>query len=202
MRRFSNRHNTFLPLRGASRKAKLIALTIFCVVSTFQTSKAEEALAKIKTIVVIYAENRSFDHLYGFFAGANGIANATTEQKTQLDHDGTPLPYLTIFGPDGKPDAHFPKMPNMPFRIDAPPINMALDKIGPDPIHAFFHNQEQINNGRNNMADPNRSDHRRVLDQANKHDKELHSPAEFRLGINIPRPSAERCQIGFHPDVR
>jgi len=151
MRRFSNRHNTFLPLRGASRKAKLIALTIFCVVSTFQTSKAEEALAKIKTIVVIYAENRSFDHLYGFFAGANGIANATTEQKTQLDHDGTPLPYLTIFGPDGKPDAHFPKMPNMPFRIDAPPINMALDKIGPDPIHAFFHNQEQINNGRNNM---------------------------------------------------
>src|SRR6267154_2452980 len=84
-------------------KAKLIVLVIVCVLSTFQISKAQDALAKIKTIVVIYAENRSFDHLYGFFPGANGIANATTEQKTQLDHDGEPLPYLTIFGPDGKP---------------------------------------------------------------------------------------------------
>jgi hypothetical protein len=41
-------------------------------------------LSKIETIVVIYAENRSFDHLYGFFPGANGIAQATNEQKTQL----------------------------------------------------------------------------------------------------------------------
>jgi phospholipase C len=132
-------------------KAKLIALVIVCVLSTFQISKAQDALAKIKTIVVIYAENRSFDHLYGFFPGANGIANATTEQKTQLDHDGAPLPYLTIFGPDGKPDVRFPKMPNTPFRIDASPIDMALDRIGPSPIHAFYHNQEQINGGRNNM---------------------------------------------------
>src|ERR1700687_4867171 len=98
---------------------------------------AEDPLARIQTIVVIYAENRSFDHLYGFFPGANGIANATIEQKTQLDHDGTPLPYLTIFGPDGKPDVRFPKMPNTPFRIDAPPINMSLDTIEPSPIHAL-----------------------------------------------------------------
>lgn len=51
-------------------------------------------LAKIEHIVVIYPENRSFDHLYGMFPGANGIANATPEQKTQLDHDGKPLPHL------------------------------------------------------------------------------------------------------------
>jgi len=47
-------------------------------------------LAKIEHIVVIFAENRSFDHLYGLFPGANGLANATPEQTTQLDHDGTP----------------------------------------------------------------------------------------------------------------
>jgi acid phosphatase len=122
-------------------------LVIFCT----DSSKSQEAIAKIKTIVVIYAENRSFDHFYGFFPGANGIANATTEQKTQLDHDGTPLPYLRVFGSDGKPDSRFPQMPNGPFQIDAPPINMGLDKIGPSPIHAFYHNQEQINGGRNNM---------------------------------------------------
>ena len=34
-------------------------------------------LSNVQTIVVIYAENRSFDHLYGFFPGANGIANAS-----------------------------------------------------------------------------------------------------------------------------
>src|SRR5204863_1324709 len=43
------------------------------------------------------------------------------------------------------------RLPNAPFRIDAPPIDIGLDKIGPSPIHAFYHNQEQINGGRNNM---------------------------------------------------
>jgi acid phosphatase len=138
-------------LQGAFVTSRLIALVILCVLARPEASKAQEGLARIRTIVVIYAENRSFDHLYGFFPGANGIADATTEQKTQLDHDGTPLPYLTVFGPDGKPDARFPRMPNAPFRIDAPPINMPLDKIAPSPIHAFYHNQEQINGGRNNL---------------------------------------------------
>jgi acid phosphatase len=114
-------------------------------------AQADDALARIKTIVMIYAENRSFDHLYGFFPGANGIANATAEQKTQLDHDGTPLPYLTVFAGDGKPNSRFPQMPNGPFQIDAAPINGALNMVLPSPIHAFYHNQEQINGGRNNM---------------------------------------------------
>ncbi len=132
-------------------KTKLIAFAILCALATPQAAQTQEDLAKIRTIVVIYAENRSFDHLYGFFPGANGIADATAEQKTQLDHDGKPLPHLTIFGPDGKPDNRFPKMPNTPFRIDAPPINIGLDKVASSPIHAFYHNQEQINGGRNNM---------------------------------------------------
>src|SRR5437667_448508 len=116
-----------------------------------QLSAAQEGLAKIKTIVVIYGENRSFDHMYGFFPSANGIANATEEQKTQLDHDGKPLPQLTIFGSDGKPDSRFERAPNGPFLINSPSMKMAPDKIAPSPIHAFFHNQEQINGGRNNM---------------------------------------------------
>lgn len=114
-------------------------------------ARADDPLGKIDTIVVIYAENRSFDHLYGLFPGANGIANASAEAKTQLDHDGSPLPYLVTFGNDGKPDPRFPQMPNGPFRIDAAPINLRLDQVGPSPIHAFYHNQEQINGGHNNM---------------------------------------------------
>jgi acid phosphatase len=128
-------------------------LVLAAAVEFFGTgpAQADNALARIRTIVVIYAENRSFDHLYGFFPGANGIANATAEAKTQLDHDGTPLPYLTVFAGDGRPDPRFPRMPNGPFQIDAAPINGGLDMVLPSPIHAFYHNQEQINGGRNNM---------------------------------------------------
>jgi acid phosphatase len=113
-----------------------------------QVSDAD--LARIENIVIIYAENRSFDHLYGFFPGANGIAQATPEQKTQLDHDGTPLPFLTVFD-HGKPAEGFPKLPNGPFAIDGPPLNKTPDQVLPSPIHAFYHNKEQINGGRNNM---------------------------------------------------
>jgi acid phosphatase len=131
--------------------ALLLLLACGGVVALAHAAGAADPLARIKTIVVIYAENRSFDHLYGLFPGANGIADATAEQKTQLDHDGTPLPYLTIFGAGGKPDPRFPRLSNGPFRIDAPPINVRLDELAPSPIHAFYHHQEQLNGGRNNM---------------------------------------------------
>src|SRR2546429_9174619 len=110
-------------------------------------------LERIETIVVIYAENRSFDHLYGLFPGANGIAEATDEQKTQLDLDGTALPHLPpVFTPQGKPDERFPpQLPNRPFRIDAPPINWRIDQLTPGPIHVFYQNREQIDGGKNNM---------------------------------------------------
>ncbi len=109
------------------------------------------ALQRIGHVVVIFAENHSFDNLYGLFPGADGVANATPLQATQLDHDGQPLKELVTFGADGKPDARFPRMPNRPFRIDAPPVSRSIDQIVPSPIHAFFHNREQINGGKNNM---------------------------------------------------
>ena len=109
-------------------------------------------LDRIDTVVVIYAENRSFDHLFGLFPGAEGLADATPEQKTQLDHDGRPLPHLPPVFEGGKPDGRFPAaLPNGPFRIDAPPINGRLDQVLPSPWHLFYQNREQINGGRNNM---------------------------------------------------
>ncbi len=115
-----------------------------------QAQVTDAELTKIKHIVVIYAENRSFDHLYGMFPGANGIANATEEQKTQLDHDGSVLPNLTVWKGAGADD-RFPKLPNGPFRIDGPPLNRSFSEVLPSPIHAYFHNIEQINGGKNNM---------------------------------------------------
>ena len=68
-------------------------------------------LSKIKTIVVIYAENRSFDNLYGLFPGADGIANAKPKDYLQRDHDGSALPYLRVWNSKGEADPNYPQMP-------------------------------------------------------------------------------------------
>jgi len=111
-------------------------------------STPEEKLARIDNIVVIYAENHSFDNLYGLFPGARGIADAKPENTIQVDHDGTPLPSLHVWK-DGKPDPAFPELPNRPFQINAPPINRGLDQLAPGPIHVYYHHIEQIDGGRN-----------------------------------------------------
>src|ERR1700736_4086489 len=105
-------------------------------------------LDRIEHIIVIYAENRSFDNLYGLFPGANGIAAATPAQYTQVDNDGKPLPYLPPVWKGRDPDPAFPRnLPNKPFRIDAPPIDLPLSVATRDLIHKFYPQQEQINGG-------------------------------------------------------
>jgi phospholipase C len=142
---------------NASIRAHFVLVAVICgglTLSSCATGPAATEVARlerIKHVVVIYAENHSFDNLYGLFPGANGIAQATAEQMTQLDHDGRPLPELIVFGADGKPDTKFPRMPNRAFRIDAPPVNRPPTVIVPSPIHDFFYQQEQINAGRNNL---------------------------------------------------
>jgi len=130
----------------------LMAGALLAGCSTMQSGPAPEGLAKIDHVIVIYAENRSFDNLYGLFPGANGIANATPESYTQLDRDGKPLAVLPPVWKGDKPDPAFPtNLPNRPFRIDAPPIGIPLAVETRDLVHRFYQNQEQINGGKNNM---------------------------------------------------
>ncbi|TMH28710.1 MAG: acid phosphatase [Betaproteobacteria bacterium] len=113
---------------------------------------AKSGIEKIEHIIVIYFENRSFDNLYGLFPGADGIANATPAQSTQVDYDGKPLPHLPPVWKTGTSEADpaFPKdLPNKPFRLDAPPINLPLSTPTRDLIHKFYPEQEQINSARN-----------------------------------------------------
>jgi phospholipase C len=114
------------------------------------TASTKTGLERIEHIVVIYAENRSFDNLYGLFPGANGVANATPAQYTQVDHDGKPFATLPPVWKGTDPDPAFPRdLPNRPFRIDAPPINLPLSTPTRDLVHKFYQNQEQIDGGRN-----------------------------------------------------
>ena len=130
--------------------AGAILLVMVSGCATSDATKGRSGIDRIEHIVVIYAENRSFDNLYGLFPGANGIANATTAQYTQVDRDGTTLPHLPPVWKGKDADPAFPRdLPNKPFRIDAPPVNMPLSMPTRDLIHKFYQQQEQINRGRN-----------------------------------------------------
>ena len=112
----------------------------------------ERTLQRIDHVIIIYAENRSFDNLYGLYPGANGIANASAESKTQLDRDGTPfkkLPSVWLKDKDSA-DPAFPALDNGPFRIDGPPVNLPLSQRTRDLVHRFYQNQEQIAGGKMN----------------------------------------------------
>jgi acid phosphatase len=137
--------------RWKTRAAALFALALLAGCVATDAQRAPGALARIENVVVIYAENRSFDHLYGLFPGAEGIAQASAAQKMQLDHDGRPLPHLPGTYDNGKPRPDLPTqgLPNGPFRIDAPPIGRRWDEVLPSPIHAYWQNREQIDGGRN-----------------------------------------------------
>jgi phospholipase C len=131
-------------------KRFLPVLAALLAAGCVSTPQHDARLDRIGNIVVIYAENHSFDNMYGLFPGADGIAQATAAQKTQVDHDGTPLPHLPPVYTGGKPDAHYPRdLPNGPFRIDAPPVSRTFGDIVPSPIHAYYHNMEQIDGGKN-----------------------------------------------------
>ncbi|HEY7060641.1 MAG TPA: alkaline phosphatase family protein [Chloroflexota bacterium] len=106
-------------------------------------------LGQIEHVIVIYQENRSFDNLYGLFADADGLANATLALP-QTALDGTPYPTLpqptnTTVQPVG-PDPRFPAdLPNQPF--DVARFVPAEEKTG-DLIHAYYREQYQINGGK------------------------------------------------------
>jgi phospholipase C len=122
---------------------------------------AQEAtkLQHIDTIVYIYAENRSFDNLYGNFPGADGVQNASPESMLQLDRDGTPLKELPPVWDNLTAKGVTPiiteeqtrHLPNAVFGIDDPKgLNLPLAKTTHDLWHRFYQNQMQINGGKNN----------------------------------------------------
>ena len=116
-------------------------------------------LSDIDTIVVIYAENRGFDHLYGNFPGANGLSNATAAQMTQLDRNGSVMSQLPPINGNGLTDPTDPKQipteatrghPNAAYALDDPNgYNIDYDYKLHDLVHRFYNNQMQIDGGKN-----------------------------------------------------
>ena len=113
---------------------------------------------QIDTVVVIYAENRSFDNLYGSFPGADGLKQASPTSLKQLDRDGAVMAELPPVW-DGLTakgvvppvtQAVTEHMANRPFAIDDPKgLDTKLDVVTHDLWHRFYQNQMQIDGGKN-----------------------------------------------------
>ena len=144
------------------RLAIVVLLAGLVLIAATVASRAQNApsgLAKIETVVVIYAENRSFDNLYGHFPGANGLQNVTPEMALQRDRDGSALPHLpaiwrglteNVSPPVTEKETADAKLPNQPFAIDDPKgFNQPLAHATRDLWHLFYQNQMQINGGKN-----------------------------------------------------
>ena len=134
----------------------ILAAGLLACASHRAVAQPPPGLDQIQTIVVIYAENRSFDNLFGTFPGANGLANAAA--IPQLDRDGKPLaPLPPVWnGLTAKgvtpvvTQAMTEHMPDAPFEVDDPHgLDVKLDETTHDLWHRFYQNQMQINGGRN-----------------------------------------------------
>ncbi|CAB3753685.1 acid phosphatase [Paraburkholderia humisilvae] len=121
-------------------------------------SSAPADVSSVKNIVVIYAENRSFDNLYGNFPNANGLQNVTAASAQQLDRDGTVLATLppawgglTQTGvTPAVTEAMTANLPNSPFAINDPAgFNTPISTTTRDLYHRFYENQMQIDGGKN-----------------------------------------------------
>jgi acid phosphatase len=125
------------------------------------------AVDAIDTVVVIYAENRAFDTLFGLFPGANGIPgvnpSAIGAYVPQVDRDGSPLATLprtwgglTERGQSvSVAESQTGGLPNRPFRIDGENglgergIVVPLDVATRDLVHRYYSNIMQIDGGTN-----------------------------------------------------
>jgi acid phosphatase len=126
---------------------------------------------QVETIVVIYAENRAFDNLYGNFPGAHGLNEVVDRNGRplpayvpQLDRDGSVLPSLPQTWGGVTASGYTPVVtqaqssgvPNAPFSIEhaftaQSNVTLSTAVVTRDLYHRFFEHQMQIGNGRNDQ---------------------------------------------------
>ncbi len=126
-------------MRGRRLVLALVVAATLAACASLGPAPLDGARAPVDHIIVLFLENRSFDHLFGTYPGADGLTNY---RGRQADRDGKTYATLpTPLGRDGKPDPRFPAdLPNAPFPM--------LRFVGPleqtnNPVHRFYHMQRQ-----------------------------------------------------------
>ena len=133
---------------------------------------AVDKVQQVQNVVVIYAENRSFDNLYGNFPGAHGLSEvvdasgkATAAYIPQKDRNGAVLATLPqtwggVTAAGVLPvvtQAQSANLPNAPFAIETAfratsGATLDLTTTTRDLYHRFFENQMQIGTGGDSYA--------------------------------------------------
>ncbi|AZD38148.1 Acid phosphatase [Pseudomonas chlororaphis subsp. aurantiaca] len=119
----------------------------------------------VKNVVVIYAENRSFNNLFADFPGLEKPLSALKPvDYQQRDRDGSLLQTLppvwggvAQVGPQALDGVTYPvgtqyqeRLPNAPFALKGPDgQDLPLGLVTRDLWHVFYQNQMQINGGKN-----------------------------------------------------
>lgn len=120
---------------------------------------------QVKTVVVIYAENRSFNNLFADFPGLEKPLSALKpEDYQQRDRDGSLLTTLPPawggvlqIGPQTLDGVTYPSgvqfqehLSNAPYALKGPNAeDLPLGLVTRDLWHVFYQNQMQINGGKN-----------------------------------------------------
>src|SRR5471032_3305116 len=121
----------------------------------------------VKTVVVIYAENRSFNNLFGNFPGVEKpLSSLKPEEYQQFDRDGSLLQTLPQawggvlqIGPQSVDGVTYQSatqyqenLPNAPYALKGPNgEDLPLSLVTRDLWHVFYQNQMQINGGKNDQ---------------------------------------------------
>jgi acid phosphatase len=125
--------------------------------------------SKVDTIVVIYAENRAFDNLYGNFPGARNLSEVIDQRgkplpsyQPQKDRNGTVLPVLPptwggVTAAGVTPvvtQQQSVGLPNAPYSIEhgftaQSQVTLSTNTVTRDLWHRFYEHQMQIDGGKN-----------------------------------------------------
>lgn len=133
-----------MPLTTPPRLSLRLALLLCLLPVGAEAAEADPKLAPVQHIIVISLENHSFDNLFGFFPGAEGIGSAKNiAQRNRRGKAYKTLP--PVLDEHSRKDSRFPALPNAPFPIED--YAGAEEKTGDLP-HSFFGQIDQIHGGK------------------------------------------------------
>src|SRR4029079_4816742 len=130
--------------------------------------RSNDAVKAIDTLVVIYAENRAFDTLFGLFPGANGIPGvnptAVGSYAPQVDRNGGALATLPPWWgglmartqPLSIAEEQTRGLANRPYLLNGPNalaggkgVVVPIEQMTRNLVHRYYNNIMQIDGGSN-----------------------------------------------------
>lgn len=144
----------FLKACGLGTGALLGAPYLALAAGTATPAQVRGLRERVRHIIVIYQENRSFDHYFGAYRSPHGArvdnlldaegrvdAHFTGQQRNPAG-----IPYRTLPVPDSIPGFQGALLPNRPFALA--PYLPADHNVPWDPAHRFFRMYAQVHGGR------------------------------------------------------